>query len=396
MLSTDLTTTERHLSTTARRVLALREAVFAQWEYRVRAGLAGAANVAHPILLDTLPMFYGNLVEALSPDIARENAASNTTAAAGHGAERARTTEYKTAEVVQEYQFLRDCLYAVCADEGVSFTADEAAIITRSFDQAIREAVSEFAAIQSAFRERIAASLTHDMRTPLSVILTAAQMLARSGDAGTARLAEKIGTQARRLEAMFQEQLDAIDAAPVKAEQLQVSHFDALELARQVAADSSDGAGAGDGTSDGTTPGARCVVTGDSVCGWWDRNALLRALENLVGNGLKYGSGDQVTIDVAQAHGRIILSVHNQGNPIDEAHHAAIFRYLNRGPTQQQPGWGIGLPFVQSVAIRHGGTVVLDSAADTGTTFAIDIPCDARQLPPSSALADRALQTISL
>lgn len=384
MLSTDLTTTERHLSTTARRVLALREAVFAQWEYKVRDTLAGAANVAHPILLDTLPMFYGNLVEALSPDIARENAASNTTAAAGHGAERARTTEYKTAEVVQEYHFLRDCLYEVCADQGVLFTADEAAIITRSFDQAIREAVSEFAAIQSAFRERIAASLTHDMRTPLSVILTAAQMLARSGDAGTARLAEKIGTQARRLEAMFQEQLDAIDAAPVKAEQLQVSHFDALELARQVAADSSDG----------TRPGARCVVTGDPVCGWWDRNALLRALENLVGNGLKYGSGDQVTIDVAQAHGRVILSVHNHGNPIDEADHAAIFRYLNRGATQQQPGWGIGLQFVQSVAIRHGGTVVLDSAADTGTTFAIDIPCDARQLPPPSALADRALHIV--
>jgi signal transduction histidine kinase len=377
MLSTDLTSTDIQLSATARRVLALREAVFAEWECRVRAKLTGAANVAHPILLDTLPMFYGNLVEALSPSIGRENAASNTSAAAGHGAERARTTEYQTAEVVQEYQILRDCLQAVCTSHGVSFTLEELTIITLSFDQAIREAVSEFAAIQSAFRERISASLTHDMRTPLSVIMTAAQLLSKSSDTGVAKIAEKIGKQAQRLESMFQEQLDAINAAPVRTEKLELSHFNALEIAKQVATDTNV-------SVDGVVS---CEVTGESVYGWWDRDALLRALENLVGNAVKYGSGTLVTIDVSQAHGRVVLSVHNSGNPIDEEHHAGIFRFLNRGETNQQIGWGIGLQFVQNVAIRHSGTVVLDSAADTGTTFSIDIPCDARGLPLHSSLA---------
>jgi signal transduction histidine kinase len=107
----------------------------------------------------------------------------------------------------------------------------------------------------------------------------------------------------------------------------------------------------------------------------------------LVGNAVKYGSGSQVTIDVSQAHGRLVLSVHNSGNPIHEEQHDDIFRFLNRGETHQQKGWGIGLQFVQDVAIRHSGTVVLDSAADTGTTFSIDIPCDARQLPLHSSLA---------
>lgn len=377
MLSTDLSGTDVQLSATGRHVLAVRDAVFAEWENRVRAKLTSAANVAHPILLDTLPMFYGNLVEALSPALARKNAASNTSAAAGHGAERARTTEYKTAEVVQEYHILRDCLHEVCTSDGVSFTSDEQTIITRSFDQAIGEAVSEFAAIQSAFRERIAASLTHDMRTPLSIIMTAAQLLSRSNDTGTAKIAEKIANQAQRLESMFQEQLDAINAAPVRTEQLEYSHFDALEIARRIANDSNvrvDGVGS-------------CKVTGESVYGWWDRDALLRALENLVGNAVKYGDGALVTIDVSQAHGRVILSVHNSGNPIDEEHHAGIFRFLNRGETNQQKGWGIGLQFVQNVAIRHSGTVVLDSAAETGTTFSIDIPCDARELPLHSSLA---------
>ena len=377
MLSTDLTNAKIQLSVTARQVLAVREDVFAEWEGRVRARLIGAATVAHPILLDTLPMFYGNLVEAFSPAIGRENAASNTSAAAGHGAERARTTEYKTAEVVQEYQILRDCLHEVCASRHVLFTSEELAIITRSFDQAIREAVSEFAAIQSAFRERIAASLTHDMRTPLSVIMTAAQLLSKSSHNDVIKIAGKIVDQARRLESMLQEQLDAINAAPVKTEQLEINHFDALEIAGQVANDANVSADAA----------VSCAVTGKSVYGWWDRDALLRALENLVGNAVKYGSGSQVTIDVSQAHGRLVLSVHNSGNPIHEEQHDDIFRFLNRGETHQQKGWGIGLQFVQDVAIRHSGTVVLDSAADTGTTFSIDIPCDARQLPLHSSLA---------
>lgn len=109
MLSTDLFTANFYLSATAHRVLALREAVFAEWERLVRARLTGAANLAHPIPLDTLPMFYGNLVEALSPAIGRENATSNTSAAAGHGAEWASTTENKTAEW---YRSIKSCAIA--------------------------------------------------------------------------------------------------------------------------------------------------------------------------------------------------------------------------------------------------------------------------------------------
>ena len=40
-------------------------------------------------------------------------------------------------------------------------------------DQAIRDAIEEFTALQRAFRERVAASLTHDMRSPLSVVVSA-------------------------------------------------------------------------------------------------------------------------------------------------------------------------------------------------------------------------------
>ena len=367
LLSTDLTSTPQDLSNKARRVLEVRDEVFAHWEARVKQSIAGAQSVAQPVLLDTLPMFYGNIVEALSPEFARDTAVGDSTAAAGHGGERARTTEYRAVEVVHEYQFLRDSLLTVCAHHAIVFSREELDIVTRSFDQAILDSVDEFTTIQSAFRERIAATLTHDMRTPLSVVLNTAHLLTRVDKAHITPLAKKIIDNGRRLEAMFKEQLDALERAPAGTDRLKVTQWDALALAQQV----------GEQFNDSTAQS--CQVSGQPVNVWWDRDLLQRALENLVGNALKYGASDSVvTINVAHSHGRVIFSVHNCGNPIAPEQRAEIFRYLNRSGADEQPGWGLGLPFVQDVAIRHGGTVVLDSSQARGTTFSMDMPCDNR------------------
>ena len=375
LLSTDLTSKKQDLSKKAHRVLEVRDEVFAHWETTVREGVAGAEDVTHPVLLDTLPMFYGNIVEALSPGLARDNAVGDTTAAAGHGGERARTTEYSAVEVVHEYYLLRDSLLAVCARHKIVFSSKEREIITRSFDQAILDSVEEFTSIHSAFRERIASTLTHDMRTPLSVILTAAHLLTRVDEKRVAELVKKIIDNGQRLEAMFLEQLNALNRAPASIDHLEVSQWDALELAQQVGQQFND------------MTANSCQVFGNPVSVWWDRNLLQRALENLTANAVKYGaSGGVATINVANTHGRVIISVHNRGNPIAKEERVKIFQYLNRShqsnqsSRDDQTGWGIGLTFVQDVATYHCGTVVLDSSELAGTTFSIDLPCDARAL----------------
>lgn len=77
LLSTDLNSKPQELSDKARRVLQVRDEVFAHWEARVQQSIAGAAGVAHPMLLDTLPMFYGNIVEALSGSEVQWNSKSS-------------------------------------------------------------------------------------------------------------------------------------------------------------------------------------------------------------------------------------------------------------------------------------------------------------------------------
>jgi signal transduction histidine kinase len=75
---------------------------------------------------------------------------------------------------------------------------------------------------------------------------------------------------------------------------------------------------------------------------------------------------------------RIIISIHNSGNPIPPERWSVIFDYLQREGDGDQAGWGIGLPFVRNVAEGHGGSITVDSSAATGTTFTFDVPTDCR------------------
>lgn len=82
-----------------------------------------------------------------------------------------------------------------------------------------------------------------------------------------------------------------------------------------------------------------------------------------------------------------MLSVHNEGNPVPEEERERIFKYLRRAASPLSAiGWGIGLPFVKAVVESHGGSVCVDSSAETGTTFIVDIPVDARPFAGQSEL----------
>jgi len=152
---------------------------------------------------------------------------------------------------------------------------------------------------------------------------------------------------------------------------LELASFDILEVVREVQLDVA-------------SQGQRTEVVGPGVRGWWDRAALRRALENIVGNAAKYGKpGLPVRISVVEQHQRMVLSVHNHGDAIPPEEQECIFQMYRRAELARlgrQQGWGIGLPYVRAVAESHGGSVTLDSSDERGTTFTIDIPLDARPL----------------
>jgi signal transduction histidine kinase len=135
-----------------------------------------------------------------------------------------------------------------------------------------------------------------------------------------------------------------------------------------------------------------------------DARKLRRALENLVGNAVKFSPhGAEILVEVAREPGRVRFAVYDQGPGIppgeaqrifDPLHHAAV-----RGSDDARPpGSGLGLPVARRIAEAHGGRVAVESPPRTqpgtgshhysGSKFVLEIPAAAAD--PATAGADGA------
>jgi signal transduction histidine kinase len=370
------------LSATGSRMSELRGEIFAEWEKRVRASVKQADDVPRPLLVDTLPTFYDNIAQAVSKDYPRVTAVEGTSVAGAHGNERARLTQFDPYALITEYQVLRETIFDVLHQRGVSLSHEEASIIHASLDAGMREAVSSYAMAQSTLRQQFIAALTHDLRGPLAVVSAALELILM--DQEPARMkshAVKAADNLRRMDSMIRSLLDSICIESGKRMQFKLEHFDISELVKEVQMQVS-------GTHD-----VRFQIFGGSAQGWWDRDALRRAIENLVGNAVKYGDMSKpIRISFAEAYDRLILMVHNEGKPIPSEEQENIFNMFQRALAArgtEVTGWGIGLPFVREVAESHGGSIAVDSAIDRGTTFTLDIPLDARPFQNAQSLGQK-------
>ena len=358
-------------SQNAKRMAALQEEVLLQWAHAVRDKVKDAESLAEPLLINTFPVVYQNLVQAITPDHPRTTAGQGNTVASEHGGERARLTDYKPEAIILEYQLLRQTIFRVLGAHGIQLGHVESSIINESIDASIYEAVRAFSLAQAALREQFTASLTHDLRTPLFTARASAEMIQSATDAAKIeKYADYIVKSLSRVDSMIQKMLDASALHSGERLRLHLRNFDLYELATEVCDELS------------TLHGPRFVCTGKASLGWWDRDAVKRAIENLAGNAIKYGADDTpVSISIRSSHGRTIVDVHNEGAPIPVDQQENVFRAFQRavgGNTHMRDGWGIGLAYVRAVAERHGGSIGLDSAAERGTTFTLDMPTDAR------------------
>lgn len=369
MLASDQKLTVSGLSPTARSILAMRGAVLADWEENMRRLVAGAAQMSSTVLIDTLPAFYDNMAEAVSAEHPRENATSDNDVASAHGSIRARLTTFGPDQLAQEYQLFREAFARVAVREGTNLAPAEWMIVHASIDLAMREALAAFSSMHDDFRHQLAASIAHDMRNPLSTLMGSAQLLSRTKDQARAQhLNASILDSGKRLGIMIERTLDALSYHGGLRIPLDLSEFDMLELVDDIVANGRE------------EERDKTSVVGGPIRGYWCKDSLTRCIENLLANAFKYGDGNGARVKLDQAHGRLFLSVHNEGAPIAPENQPNVFQYLWRAKeTSALKGWGIGLPFVKSVAESHGGAVSVDSSAARGTTFMIDLPLDCRQ-----------------
>lgn len=349
----------------------LKDTIFDMWEKRVRQQIPEAHALRHPILIDTLPLFYDNIVESIDPEVPRHSALDGTNVAAEHGSERARLTPYDRTALITEYRTFRATIFDVLHEQRIALDHRDLQRINGAIDAGIHEAVDAFSRVHDGFRERFAAALTHDLRGPLAATVTALELILLINDPTRIKtVAAKALVNAQRTSGMIDELLHTMAFHNGQHIQLNLDSADIAEIVKEVQADAI------------AVHGPRIQVNGGSIVGCWDRESLKRVLENLVANAVKYGrAGTPVTIRTEQLHERLVVAVHNEGRPIAPGEQDAIFEMYHRAGAAHDndaQGWGIGLPYVRAVAESHGGSISVDSTEALGTTFYFDIPLDGR------------------
>lgn len=110
-----------------------------------------------------------------------------------------------------------------------------------------------------------------------------------------------------------------------------------------------------------------------------DRLGVEQILSNLVENALKYlkpGDPGRIAVSGGREHGRVFVEVTDNGRGIDPRDHERIFDLFRRSGAQDQPGEGIGLAHARALAYRLGGTIEVQSALGSGSTFRLSLPAE--------------------
>jgi signal transduction histidine kinase len=228
------------------------------------------------------------------------------------------------------------------------------------------------------------AGVTHELRTPVAVIRSAAENLSH-GVVGNTERVKRYGTviegEARRLGEMIESVLHyaALESGVGIGSPAPVAPADVIASAIDTAL-----AAAGPGV----------VVERDvaanlpSVLG--DAAALRSAVQNLVANAVKYGGADRwVGVRAEQTASRrpeiaITVSDHGPGIPAADLPH--IFEPFYRGSDAvagQIHGNGLGLSLVRRIVTAHGGRVAVSSRPSTGTSFTLHLPVAPATAQPS-------------
>ncbi len=233
------------------------------------------------------------------------------------------------------------------------------------------EALQQRADLASA----LLASLSHDLRTPLTAVRVAVTnlldpVIGESDRQAQARLALQ---ELERLNRLFQDILDMarIDAAGITAEQQWVTPADIVDAAL---------AHAGALLADREVK----VTAESSVEVLLDPRLTSNALAHLVENAALYSPAD-TPIEVsghAGAEGlRLVVLDHGPGLDAAELDH--LFERFYRGSVARQmtAGSGMGLAITRGLLAAEGGRVWGENASDGGASFTIVVPAPARPLP---------------
>jgi signal transduction histidine kinase len=348
------------------------------WRNQVRQ-LSSARNLTKPALTDHIPDFLKELTGALlTKNGNAKGCRLGLSTAPEHGLQRLHVG-FNIEDVVTEYNILRDCIHDLADEHQVPVTGSSLRTLNCVIDGAISMAVRSFVRQSSLDgqrrREEYLSFVAHDLRTPLSAISVAVELLERSGTGKGQPAAEKafrsLQRNAQHLTALTNNILD--ENASLQCEsgvKPACRDIDLWPLVESVVHGLQPVAG---------TDGIILINdVPDGLAAFADAALLKRIFQNLLANAIAHSPRGTVRISARSADpgGTVECEVADTGFGIPPDKLPYIFdKYETGGNTGLSgQGIGLGLAICKAFVEAHGGGISVQSQTGQGSRFCFTLP----------------------
>jgi signal transduction histidine kinase len=228
-------------------------------------------------------------------------------------------------------------------------------------------------------RTDLVSTVSHELRTPLTSIKGYLELLQDElMDQLSPQQTTMLGAIRRNLDRLNELIANLLALSRAEETQLNVEQIDLRAVAAEVAMDIRLTARSQDITVRTVQSAAPVVVHGD-------RSQLIRAVQNLATNAIKFSRpGGAVELRVTESDGEAVLEVADEGIGIPAADLSGLgsrFYRASNAVKAEIAGTGLGLRIVQTILSRHEGNLAVSSVEGEGTTFTLRVPL-ARTLDP--------------
>ncbi|WP_434419406.1 ATP-binding protein [Nannocystis pusilla] len=360
-----------------------------RWLRRVRAQGVAARPLPAPELVDRLPEFLEQLAAALRRG-AEEDEGGETDAptlagqvAREHGTQRYRHG-FDIRAVVDEYTVLLDVLFDLFAETEPCLDIGASRLLIHAASTGVAAAVEQFSTEREAdvlsaqeallkareYEEQLIGVVSHDLRNPLAIIMHCAELIRRAEHlpAPVCRQLQRLRSATDRAMRLIGDLLDFTQARNQGRIPVKPVAVDLRLLLRQVLDEARL-----------THPGRtiECIGPDVRMVGSWDPDRIAQVLTNLLDNALKFSPpASVVRVETDLAPDRVIVAVHNRGEPIPPERLGSVFEPFQRADpdANARVSLGLGLHISRQLAQAHGGDLTVESSAEAGTCFTLTLP----------------------
>ncbi|MCB0501646.1 MAG: HAMP domain-containing histidine kinase, partial [Bacteroidetes bacterium] len=227
----------------------------------------------------------------------------------------------------------------------------------------------------SAMKMDFINNMTHELKTPISTISLASQMLKDEGiaaqSASRLKYAGMIYDENKRLANQVEKvlQMARMENGDIKYNKNPIDVHELLEIALNQFYIQVEDSG---GELIQSLNAKESIIMADEL-------HLTNVVNNLLDNALKYNDKEVPVIEVSTAldGDDILISVEDNGMGLKKDELNKIFDQfyrVNKGDVHDTKGFGIGLSYVKSIVQAHNGTITVQSQFSKGTTFTIRLP----------------------